>query len=525
MTGIDIKSNTLKEQLENLLSRCGVPLSEITYDELVVIDGVLDLKVMVKYAPKIRDKVFDRKDVEDKDVLSEIAMAEFSKNTVQALETGSSREVDDFSKSLEGKSIKELFELANQVNVISQKSAFGKTRCSSCQGVTKEKCSGCRNTGKIECTLCYGDDPKCTRCKGTGFITCPKCHGTGLCNCKACGGRGFEFVKRIVSLQANLKMKLSLDVNDENHPNMPPLILSDDQLKMMVDHVDMKLIKAEYEDKKNFLQEYRGKCMCYRQPVMISQSSEPFVYTAFGDDFLALDKPPIVDKIFEVVARQLDYTVHSTEGDSIEMKSECCRALAEKAFIFKTARIIHEAEERAVREIANSNNISERSLMDDAGKTILAEFKNAVKIREAEILTWFFKQQADGFVSDGFARHLCDNLVALVPMLYKLNPNSKLIWRLTECITWSLVGAMLFLLPYNSMLAVGLIFSVSFGFCISIFATKNLTFTQAVRPLKIRKNGRNIPDIRPEVINMVRLLLVTCLIEVFMKMVWFPLSL
>lgn len=525
MTGVDVKSNTLKGQLENLLSRCGVPLSEITYGELAVIDGVLDLKVMVKYAPKISDRVFDRKDVEDKDILSEIAMAEFSKNTISDLENGSSKEVDSFSKSLEKKSIKELFELANQINVISQKSAFGKTRCSSCQGLTKEKCPNCHNTGKMECTLCHGDDPKCSRCKGKGVIACPKCHGTGLCSCKTCGGRGFEFVKRIVSLQANLKMKLSLDVNDINHPTLPPLILSDDQLRMMVDHIDMKLTKSEYEDKKNYLQEFKGDCSCYRQPVMISQSSEPFVYTAFGEDFLALDKPPIVDKIFEVVARQLDYTVHSTDGDSIENKSECCRALAEKAFIFKTARNIHEAEERAVREVANGNNLSERALMDEVGRSVLSEFKSAVKIREAELLTWFFKHQADGFVSDAFAKRLCENLVALVPMLYKLNPNSKLVWRLTECITWSLVGVMLFLLPYNSMLIVGLIFTVALGFSVSMFATKNLPFTQAVRPLKIRKNGKSVPDIGPEVMNMVRLVLVTCLIEAFMKFVWFPLSL
>lgn len=501
----------VKNQLSDFLSRCGIPFDDITFGECQQLTATAVCRITFNFPTRINDKILSY-GRHHSDALP-LEKMNFATDSLRAELEHSRDIIDNYAKSLRERTFKDLVYLARRHNELESRTLIGVQPCKLCNGTKRDRCQTCSGSGHVTCPACNGRGDTCKRCKGSGFVVCVSCTGRGKVKCPSCRGNGNNVVDRRVELEAAGLCSYGLE-GIERINGLSDLQISVDDEKLLAGAAKYSLDSVEREGL-SVKMTFSGACRCLRLPFSIRGCRSVFTYNVIGDSLVAVDKPFIVDEVFAKQIVDLEQHINQT-ALSLPEKIECCRIVAGKGILARTMRamdgvsqgVLSAAAERmgvTMQELYNERSISS----DPRVRAIYAQTRPLIQRAVAQTLS----ENAEGFVSPGFASRAADDLMRFLPLLDRINPHSARIWQLVSIVFWAVTITALFFKPGVGTALVFFAGAVCVAAITSFYATKNLVLYGAARNLQLKRRGHSVPDLMPEAIYTGKFLGITAVLE------------
>ena len=506
----------LNKTVSDICSRCGVPIADIKISEPIVFNASITCSFVWSFKCRCTDKVL-KTIPEDATILSIPALDAFTQTNSKELEK-ESKKTEAFMKKLESASFEEENELSGQIVCFNRLSAVGRSKCKSCHGTSHVKCDKCNGKGKLICPACNGSGSNCHVCHGKGYVTCSTCQGTGKKHCTVCKGKGETIVEREIIYDASCQRQLSISLNI---PGMqtPITEFSDRDRKCILKNAVFTDGGTGHSTARGFTTSFVGKAPCYAVNVFIRNIKKPFYFILCGENLQAICKPNIIDFAFMNESQILSDTL-ITSADDVEEKMKCVKSLSQKAILAKTIRSIEGYECELAKKEAVNHGITIESLLYSSTDNAKAKMLRAKLQRDLlESVTNQLIDNAQGYISEDFARNFSRNLISFVPMLLKINPKTKIIWAGITLFTWLFMMFFIYLLPKYSTCFISVIFSTVICVFTSFALTKNWTYYSVVSQLRLKHRMQKVPNLTAEAVNSAKLIIgsrVICFIGVLL---------
>ena len=499
----------LNKTVSDICSRCGVPIADIKISEPIVFNASITCSFVWSFKCRCTDKVL-KTIPEDATILSIPALDAFTQTNSKELEK-ESKKTEAFMKKLESASFEEENELSGQIVCFNRLSAVGRSKCKSCHGTSHVKCDKCNGKGKLVCPACNGSGSNCHVCHGKGYVTCSTCQGTGKKHCTVCKGKGETIVEREIIYDASCQRQLSISLNI---PGMqtPITEFSDRDRKCILKNAVFTDGGTGHSTARGFTTSFVGKAPCYAVNVFIRNIKKPFYFILCGENLQAICKPNIIDFAFMNESQILSDTL-ITSADDVEEKMKCVKSLSQKAILAKTIRSIEGYECELAKKEAVNHGITIESLLYTSTDNAKAKMLRAKLQRDLlESVTNQLIENAQGYISEDFARNFSRNLISFVPMLLKINPKTKIIWAGITLFTWLFMMFFIYLLPKYSTCFTSVIFSTVICVFTSFALTKNWTYYSVVSQLRLKHRMQKVPNLTAEAVNSAKLIVGSCII-------------
>lgn len=499
----------LNKTVSDICSRCGVPIADIKISEPIVFSASITCSFVWSFKCRCTDKVL-KTIPEDATILSIPALDAFTQTNSKELEK-ESKKTEAFMKKLESASFEEENELSGQIVCFNRLSAIGRSKCKSCHGTSHVKCDKCNGKGKLVCPACNGSGSSCHVCHGKGYVTCSTCQGTGKKHCTVCKGKGETIVEREIIYDASCQRQLSISLNI---PGMqtPITEFSDRDRKCILKNAVFTDGGSGHSTARGFTTSFVGKAPCYAVNVFIRNIKKPFYFILCGDNLQAICKPNIIDFAFMNESQILSDTL-ITSADDVEEKMKCVKSLSQKAILAKTIRSIEGYECELAKKEAVNHGITIESLLYSSTDNAKAKMLRAKLQRDLlESVTNQLIDNAQGYISEDFARNFSRNLISFVPMLLKINPKTKIIWAGITLFTWLFMMFFIYLLPKYSTCFISIVFSTVICVFTSFALTKNWTYYSVVSQLRLKHRMQKVPNLTAEAVNSAKLIVGSCII-------------
>ncbi len=499
----------LNKTVSDICSRCGVPIADIKISEPIVFSASITCSFVWSFKCRCTDKVL-KTIPEDATILSIPALDAFTQTNSKELEK-ESKKTEAFMKKLESASFEEENELSGQIVCFNRLSAVGRSKCKSCHGTSHVKCDKCNGKGKLVCPACNGSGSNCHVCHGKGYVTCSTCQGTGKKHCTVCKGKGETIVEREIIYDASCQRQLSISLNI---PGMqtPITEFSDRDRKCILKNAVFTDGGSGHSTARGFTTSFAGKAPCYAVNVFIRNIKKPFYFILCGENLQAICKPNIIDFAFMNESQILSDTL-ITSADDVEEKMKCVKSLSQKAILAKTIRSIEGYECELAKKEAVNHGITIESLLYSSTDNAKAKMLRAKLQRDLlESVTNQLIDNAQGYISEDFARNFSRNLISFVPMLLKINPKTKIIWAGITLFTWLFMMFFIYLLPKYSTCFISVIFSTVICVFTSFALTKNWTYYSVVSQLRLKHRMQKVPNLTAEAVNSAKLIIGSCVI-------------
>ncbi|MGN1281164.1 MAG: hypothetical protein ACI4UM_04610 [Succinivibrio sp.] len=492
--------------VSSIFSRCGVPKANFRISELLEFSASVTYVMNWKFKCRCSDKSLNSVS-DETHVMSMSALDEFTLANTKELEKDSAK-TKDFIKHLSEAKFDLLNSLAGQIVCFNRINAIGKTRCKTCHGTGAVPCEECGGKGRVVCPACSGLDESCSVCHGEGRVKCSRCSGTGKAKCPECQGKGEHTVDREIIYDASCTKDISLSLKVPGS-DKPVTVFSKEDEKAIISAAEFSDASSGSETPKGYCVTFKGTAPCYAVHVTLDGVPKPFDFIICGkSNFYSICKPPVLDYVFSEESNLLADTLYSS-SDDVNEKIKCVKVLASKAILAKTIRTIENHELEIAKEQAVKQGVTVDSLISSSGKkesSKLSYIKSKVKQELLDKVTDVLSENAHGYISEDFARNFAKNLIAFIPMLMLLNPNSKMIWAGITLATWMLTV----LIAYCSPNVIGIIVVMSFSALICAFTsvtlTKNWTYYSAVSLLKLTHRFKKVPSLTAEAVHSIRLI-------------------
>ena len=507
----------IKRVVFSIFSRCGVNLNDIVISKPKAFDAKVSYNLNWSFKCRCSDKAVSSVSDETK-VLSQNALEEFTQANTKELENENSAKTRSFIEQLSKSDFDTLNSIAGQIVCFNRMSAIGKARCKSCHGTNSVQCDFCEGKGVVRCPSCHGKGGNCMICHGNKVVKCTHCNGTGHVQCKDCKGTGEQTVEREIIYDATCKKYINLSlVIPETKKEIT--MFSEDDKNTLISSANFDDANTGSEVPHGFVATFEGRAPCFSVQVSLKDKKDVFDFIVCGKDLKPICKPPVLDAVFSQEAQILSETLVTTPDD-VEEKIKCVKALSSKAILAKTIRSIENYQMEIVKNAAVDNGVTVESILSlsrskkkNSYKAITIRSKVNTQLLEAVAMELI--DNAEGYVSDDFARVIAKNLISFVPMLMHLNPNTKVIWAAVTLMTWMLMG--LFLYAFPSIPGVIVCFILATLVCLftSFALTKNWTYYSAVSMLKLTHKMKKVPSLNTEAIQSARLLIgafIICLV-------------
>lgn len=511
----------MKTTIADFISKCGVPRDHVTYGDFSTMNASVVCRMIWRFKAKHVDNAITRASG-DAEFMDKQSLSEFTAKTSHELEHDDEA-CRDFIALLRGRSMKELIFLTKKINVLRVQRAMGVGNCTVCEGSGNATCRICRGAGSVSCPSCGGSGESCALCRGTGLIMCEACKGRGKQLCPACNGVGTQVLERYIRLEAQGSFMMDFYVTSPISESREYIKLDPHEQDLVLENC--KLTQSHEERTPNAYQlQFKGQSRCCRLYFDLKGCPEKMCYTVCGDALTPIAKPFILDYVFQkeltMISRIL--ATHASRND-LNAKIALCKAISSKAILAKTFANLDNACMHILRGAAHKNGIPLNNLTND--KLIDHDPKihavyNRAKPDMIKRIAAVLKSFAQGFVSEDFAQNMAGKLLAIMPVLEKMNPKSKKIWSSTALSLWLFVALIMALLPYKSTAVFCVLLAAVISALTSFYATKNLTYFGAVQSLKVVRHGKIIPDLMPEAVETMKLMGVTLVIVVFMLFFW-----
>ena len=494
-----------KKVINSIFSRCGVAIADITIAEPIAFNASVYYNLNWSFKCRCSDKVL-RNVCDDTHVLTTVGLDEYTQANTKELEKENSDKTKLFIDKLNSSSFKELYDLSGQIVCFNRLSAIGRTRCKTCHGTNQVPCEICGGKGRVTCPACHGSGADCQVCHSNGTVKCAHCNGTGHVKCKDCQSKGEQIVEREIIYDASCKkdIVIRLEVPGSN-VKYTTFSKADEKTLLKAAHFENN--NSGHEITHGYIATFSGQAPCYLIRVTVKNIKDPLDFILCGEDLKAICKPPVLDYVFQDEARLLSETL-ITAPDDVEEKVKCVKALGSKAIIVRTMRGIEGHEVEILKNEAVKNGITVESILNSTkGENHKAfSLKVASNIKILEAVTNELITNCQGFISEDFARNFSKNLISFVPMLMRLNPNSKLIWSTVTLITWLVM--ICFLYVANRPLAILFVFIFSSLICLftSFALTKNWSYYSAVSMLKLTHKMKKVPSLTQEAVQSAKLM-------------------
>ncbi|MGN0894606.1 MAG: hypothetical protein ACI4ND_06370 [Succinivibrio sp.] len=492
--------------VSSIFSRCGVPKANFRISELLEFSASVTYVMNWKFKCRCSDKPLHSVS-DETHVMSMSALDEFTLANTKELEKDSAK-TKDFIKHISEAKFELLNSLAGQIVCFNRINAIGKTRCKNCHGSGTVACEECNGKGRVVCPACGGMDNSCTVCHGEGRVRCSRCSGSGKAKCHECNGKGEHTVDREIIYDASCTKDISLSLKVPGS-DKPITSFSKEDEKAIISAAEFSDASSGNETPKGYCVTFAGTAPCYAVHVTLEGVSKPFDFIICGKTNLySICKPPVLDYVFAEESNLLADTLYSSTDD-VNEKIKCVKVLSSKAILAKTIRTIENHELEIAKEQAVKQGVTVDSLINSQAKkesSKLNYIRSKVKQELLDKITDVLSENAHGYVSDDFARNFAKNLIAFIPMLMVLNPNSKMIWAGITLATW-MVSV---LISYFSPNIFGIIIVMSFSALICAFTsvslTKNWTYYSAVSLLKLTHRFKKVPSLTAEAVHSIRLI-------------------
>ena len=498
----------LNKTVSDICSRCGVPIADIKISEPIVFNASITCSFVWSFKCRCTDKVL-KTIPEDATILSIPALDAFTQTNSKELEK-ESKKTEAFMKKLESASFEEENELSGQIVCFNRLSAVGRSKCKSCHGTSHVKCDKCNGKGKLICPACNGSGSNCHVCHGKGYVTCSTCQGTGKKHCTVCKGKGETIVEREIIYDASCQRQLSISLNI---PGMQtPITEFSDRDRKCIKNAVFTDGGTGHSTARGFTTSFVGKAPCYAVNVFIRNIKKPFYFILCGENLQAICKPNIIDFAFMNESQILSDTL-ITSADDVEEKMKCVKSLSQKAILAKTIRSIEGYECELAKKEAVNHGITIESLLYSSTDNAKAKMLRAKLQRDLlESVTNQLIDNAQGYISEDFARNFSRNLISFVPMLLKINPKTKIIWAGITLFTWLFMMFFIYLLPKYSTCFISVIFSTVICVFTSFALTKNWTYYSVVSQLRLKHRMQKVPNLTAEAVNSAKLIVGSCVI-------------
>lgn len=507
----------LEKTVSNIFSRCGVPIANFRISEPVLFNAKVQYNLSWNFKCRCTDKVIKHVP-EDEAVLSVSALDEFTTANSKELERDNAK-TREFITRLRNSGFRELNDLSGQIIAFNRISALGRTKCKCCHGSKSASCGICGGKGHVPCPACHGLSKKCQVCSGRGHISCAHCQSKGSEKCKECQSTGEQIVEREIIYDAECQKSVSISMTvPETNKKITTFNEADE--KVLIDAAEFNEPLNGIEVPRGFNATFSGNTACCAVHVYLEGVKFPFDFILVGKNLKSVCKPHIIDYVFSEEASMLAETLLTSSAD-LDEKIKCVKSLASKSIITKTIRTIEGHELKIAHDLAVKQGVTIETILNDNGSIENARAKNLrTKVRHDLLnkVTEEFVQNAEGYVSEDFARIFVKNMISFVPMLMLLNPNTKFIWSGITLVTWCLLVSFMYLVPTVA----GALFGVTICGVICAFTsfalTKNWAYYSAVSMLKITHKLKKIPDLSSEAIQSGKLMcgaIFICAVAVF----------
>lgn len=506
-------SRKLNAIVSSIFSRCGVPIADFSVSEPVSFYAKVSYCLNWSFKCRATDKHLRRVSDETK-VLSSSALDEFTQNNSKELEKESAV-TKSFIKRLAEAKFNELADISGQIVAFNRVAAIGKTRCKTCHGSKKSSCESCLGKGTVPCPACHGTGSKCNVCNGAGTVKCAPCNGEGSLKCRNCEGTGELTVEREIIYDAECKKQVSINLTVPGS-DIPITSFSKEDEKAILAAANFEDQSSGQETPHGYVATFAGFATCFAVHVKLKDNKKPFDFILCGKNLRPICKPPILNVVFNYESQLLADTLSMSQTD-VDEKIDCVKALASKAILAKTIRSIESYEMQIVKAEAVKQGVTVESILWDAKKNENARaklIKNNVKEELLESVKKELINNAEGFISDDFARYFAKNLIAFVPMLMILNPNTKMVWAGITLGTWMLMIVISYFVPNAVGAFLGMGISVAICMFTSLMLTKNWAYYSVVSTLRLTHKLKKVPNLTVEAVQSGRLLIGSLVIGV-----------
>lgn len=506
-------SRKLNAIVSSIFSRCGVPIADFTVSEPVSFYAKVNYCLNWSFKCRASDKHLRRVSDETK-VLSSSALDEFTQKNSKELEKESAV-TKSFIKRLAESKFNELVDISGQIVAFNRISAIGKTRCKTCHGSKKSSCESCLGKGTVPCPACHGTGSKCNVCNGAGTVRCAPCNGEGSLTCRDCGGTGELTVEREIIYDAECKTQINLNLMVPG-TDVPITSFSKEDEKAILAAANFEDQSSGQETQHGYVATFAGFAPCFAVHVKLKNNNKPFDFILCGKNLRPICKPAILNVVFNYESQLLADTLSMAQND-VDEKINCVKSLASKAILAKTIRSIESYEMQIVKSEAVKQGVTVESILWDTKKNENARaklIKNNVKEELLESVKKELITNADGFISEDFARYFAKNLISFVPMLMLLNPNTKMVWAGITLGTWMLMIVISYFVPNVIGAFLGLGISVAICVFTSLILTKNWAYYSVVSTLRLTHKLKKVPNLTVEAVQSGRLLIGSLVIGV-----------
>ncbi len=515
---LKVQEQMLTKTIKRIFSRCSVPSNSYEITKMRTVTATLSSRVLWTFEPEIIDKVPDSEKNLD-NILTDDNLASLTSRVVKDYRTNNDY-ADEYLKEQHKSSFIDMLRNAIKSKAIRHTEAAGMVACKKCNGKGNMRCDSCLGTGKVPCPQCRKSrDATCLLCHGSGYVSCSACQGSGSNNCSECLGTGRHRVERDIALNVSAKRQASAElILSENQKS--EIEFSSSDLMVLFSNAKMELTSTSRTSDNTYLETYKGEVKCNICRAVMLDVHTSFLFIMVGSEGTIVAKPHVVDFFLRETAYRLERLVNGTED--AESRINTLEDLSNCPLLLRTLQMVGPISPSVGMSLSNKNGVLARDLLSnqysgtDANIILTrSQYKADILSNVAENLV----DNADGFISPAFANFLSGSLIKILPTLNDINPDSSSKWRIAIIISiifafiWSIIfdGFMSILVLVAMLCAISAIVSLKF--------TKNFLLYNIISKMDLKGQGKNIPDLRPEALNSLRLILFSGLISFVVHLV------
>lgn len=509
-------SDSIKSTLTKLLQGVDISPDKLVYSNVKTADVMMTFTVNWFFKVSSEDTVLRSVGTTDT-IVDEDALKEFYRFNISSL-TEDKDAKRPFCTGLENKTPREVFDIGNKVNRISQRHAKGNCKCPDCHGSKKVNCPNCSGYGLILCPSCQGREGGCSRCKKTGYIECPTCHRQQKIPCQKCRGTGHTLVDRQIFLQANSYPFIDVElINKEDCFNVPKPHIDYACYRMLLTSLPFKIFDAEFKEDGVFKLTFKAKTKLEYMHFNIVGISKTFHFFTSGFDHTPLNKPKVLDSVYYMLKTEL---ANAAVGHTLT-------DMDTKMGLFKTM-ITNKSFYTLLRNYENVFDSVTHKLQVEVNKTdqytskvfsMKARLESIVANRKEQIADLLSKKlllSTNNMMSDNFSKETCMNLVEYITNLKFRSKKVRTLWDSSTIFIWivTIVVSLLSLNPFALLSCLVLAFITAFG--VSYAGTKNLKFYEVIKISKTFSNISKFIDLNYDSIRSMLMIAGVFIIEFIM---------
>ena len=313
------KSYSIQKTIQNLLGTVGISKTDVSFTDAMHAEVSVHYTQLWNFEPVYKDTVVKAAPENPKptdELLSVEDLRKFKADKLNLIKEGIMIK-KPFCNRLEKLSAKELFELGNKINRLSNQHAKGLEVCPDCKGSLKVNCIRCSGIGKVLCPSCQGKEGGCSACNKTGYIECPSCKGAKKQPCTKCKGSGYVIVDTEVFCQAVCTNNVEIEFDNKNYNlDIPVVTVEPCCIQAIVSSLKFYLNESEYLDDNSFELKLTSKTQLSYLKFCLVGISKIFNFWTVGQYCVELCRPKVLDLSYSLLKNELgDAAVGTTVGN------------------------------------------------------------------------------------------------------------------------------------------------------------------------------------------------------------------